>query len=219
MGWIIDVGQEARGVIAIGQMATGVVALGQMATGVIAIGQVARGFIAIGQGGIGLIAVGMGAVGVFHGTAMMGIGGRGLGLVVPVSPYWPKKFVKPSETSWRRLKAGDVEEGWLRVDKIGTDEWGPVLKRDRKALPVRFDRRMLGAAKRYQPSRGDKLFAKVQRQGKGLVCTDLSVVPRRAHWKKSYWVGTATQLGMLVGVCAGFWLVAGRPVIDAILGW
>lgn len=218
MSWIIDVGQEARGVIAIGQMATGVVALGQMATGVIAIGQVARGFVAIGQGSIGLVAVGMGAVGVFHGTAMMGIGGRGLGLVMPVAPYWPKKFVSPSTTPWRRLKDGSAEDGWLQVE-LDDDEHGPVLLREGEALPVRFTRRMLGAAKRYTPSRGDKLFARVARQGKALVCTELSFVPRRAHWKKSYWVGTATQLATLAAVCAGFWLVAGRPVIDAILGW
>lgn len=218
MSWIIDVGQEARGVIAIGQMATGVVALGQMATGVIAIGQVARGFVAIGQGSIGLVAVGMGAVGVFHGTAMMGIGGRGLGLVMPVAPYWPKKFVSPSTTPWRRVEDGSVEDGWLEVG-LDDDEHGPVLLRDGEALPVRFTRQMLGAAKRYVPSKGDRLFAKVARQGKSLVCTDLSVVPRRAHWKKSYWVGTATQLATLAVVCAGFWFVAGRPVIDAILGW
>jgi len=218
MSWIIDVGQEARGVIAIGQIATGVVAVGQMATGVIAIGQVARGFVAIGQGSIGLVAVGMGSVGVFHGTAMLGVGGRGLGLVMPVAPYWPKKFVRPDTTSWKRLKEGTVEEGWLRVE-LEADDHGPLLCHDGKALPVRFDRRMLGAAKRYLPSKGNKLFAKIGRQGKGLVCTDLSFVPRRAHWKKSYWVGTATQLGMLAGVCAAFWLLAGRPVIDTIVGW
>ena len=218
MGWIIDVGQEARGIIAIGQMATGVVALGQMATGVIAIGQVARGFVAIGQGSIGLVAVGMGAVGVFHSTAMMGVGGRGLGLVMPVSPYWPKKFVQPETTSWSRLKAGKTDEGWLRVE-LDRDEHGPLLRHDGKDLPVRFDRRMLGAARRYSPSRGDKLFAKVGRHRDGLVCSDLSFVPRRAHWKKSYWVGTATQLAMLVGVCGAFWFLAGRPVVDTIVGW
>ena len=51
---IIDVGQEATGVIAIGQIATGVLAIGQLAIGVIAIDQVSRGVVAVGQGAVGV---------------------------------------------------------------------------------------------------------------------------------------------------------------------
>src|SRR5215216_647459 len=86
MGQIIDVGQQATGFIAIGQEATGFFALGQIATGVIAIGQVARGFFVIGQVGFGLTSVGMGSAGLIFSVGMLGVGGRGLGLIVPLVP-------------------------------------------------------------------------------------------------------------------------------------
>ncbi len=216
MGWFFDVGQEAKGVIALGQIATGVVAIGQVATGVIAIGQGARGFIAIGQGAIGIVAVGMGAVGVLHGTAMAGIGGRGLGFILPVAPYWPVKYRRPETVDPHRLESGRVDEGWLAVE-LGDDEHGPILYGDSGNLRVRFDRKTFRAARDYLPEAGSQLFAHVRRRSDGLVCDRLSYVPRRSHRKKSYWVGTATQLAALTGVCGAFWLIAGRPVIMAIL--
>jgi hypothetical protein len=216
MGWFFDIGQEAKGVIAVGQIATGVVAIGQLATGVIAIGQAARGFIAIGQGAIGIIAVGMGSVGVLHGTAMMGIGGRGLGLVIPVAPYWPVKFKRPDTGRWRDLESGRVDEGWLPVELLD-DDHGPTLYGDSGNLRVRFDRRTLRAARDYVPDKGSQLYAHLRQRADGLVCDRLSYVPVRAHRKTSYWMGTASQLATLTGVCLAFWLVAGRPVIDAIL--
>jgi len=218
MGWFIDIQQEAKGVIAIGQIATGVVAIGQMATGVIAIGQVARGFIAVGQGSVGLIAVGMGAIGVFHGTAMMGVGGRGLGLVLPLSPYWPKKFQRPQTVSFRELEAGSRDEGWVPIH-LTSDADGPVLMRKGRALPVRFTRRAHYAAIHFDDGDVDQLYARIERHAEGLICTKLMVVPKRAHRRKRYWMGSLTQFGGLIGMCAAFWIIAGRPVIAAIAGW
>lgn len=218
MGWFIDIQQEAQGVIAVGQIATGVVAIGQMATGVIAIGQVARGFIAIGQGAVGVIAVGMGAVGVFHATAMMGAGGRGFGLVLPLSPYWPKKFQHPDTIRFGDLAAGDEDEGWIQV-QLGTDDNGPCLVRDGSPLDVRFTRRMHRAATGYAPPHEDKLYAFVERQHGGLVCTRLMYAPKRAFRRKGYWTGSAFQFAGLIALCAAFWIIAGRPVIAYLAGW
>lgn len=218
MGWLIDVGQEAKGVIAFGQIATGVIAVGQMATGVIAIGQVARGFIAIGQGSVGLVAVGMGAVGVFHGTAMMGVGGRGLGLVLPLSPYWPKKYERPTTVSFRELESGDRDEGWVSIH-LTSDEEGPVLMRNGRVLSARFNRQAHYAASHYSPDNPDQLYARIERHAEGLICTKLLVVPKRSHRRKRYWMASLTQLGGLIGMCAAFWIIAGRPVIAALAGW
>jgi len=218
MGWLIDVGQEAKGVIALGQIATGVVAIGQMATGVIAVGQVARGFIAVGQGSVGLIAVGMGAIGVFHGTAMMGVGGRGLGLVLPLSPYWPKKYQRPDTVRFRDLESGAADGGWVPIH-LTSDDDGPQLRRNGRALPARFTRRAHYAATHYVPDDPDQLYARIERHAEGLICTQLLVVPKRAHCRKRYWMGSATQFAGLIALCAAFWLIAGRPVIAAIAGW
>jgi hypothetical protein len=103
MARLVDVGQEANGIIAIGQVATGVVAIGQVATGVIAIGQVARGGIAIGMGAIGVVAIGMGAVGLFGVIGMMAAGARGGGLLfIPLVPRLDGGASPPSyrRTTW-----------------------------------------------------------------------------------------------------------------------
>lgn len=91
MAPLLQIGQDAHGIIAIGQFATGVIAIGQVATGVIAIGQVARGVVAVGMGAVGLVAFGMGAAGVLYGGGMMACGGRvNLAMVrVPLVPARP----------------------------------------------------------------------------------------------------------------------------------
>lgn len=135
MARVVDVGQQAEGIIAIGQHATGVIAIGQVATGVIAIGQVARGGIAIGMGAIGLVAIGMGAVGLFGVIGMIAAGARGGGLLyLPLTP---------------RL--------------------------DGSARPPSY---------------------------------------RRARW----WLLAAAQCAVLAGMAVAFWLIAGVPLGDALLG-
>ncbi len=94
MARVLDLGQNAVGIVAIGQFATGVIAIGQVATGVIAIGQVSRGVVAIGMGAIGAFAVGMGSCGVAWGSGMIVVGGRvGAGMIkIPLVPRLPKQF-------------------------------------------------------------------------------------------------------------------------------
>jgi hypothetical protein len=130
---IVDVGQEAHGIFAFGQMATGFVAVGQVATGVIAIGQVARGGVAIGQVSFGLWSVGMGSAGVFWCAAMLGVGARGRGGVIPVVPSYgpvPKlpdvvPLDQVERSGWVRARVSVVEmvarvtrRGDLVVDRL-----------------------------------------------------------------------------------------------------
>jgi hypothetical protein len=72
--------------LCIAQHARGVIALGQISHGVIAIGQVARGAIAIGQVAVGFFAIGQLPVSATWAAGMVGISGRGFGLVIRVLP-------------------------------------------------------------------------------------------------------------------------------------
>ncbi len=211
-----DIGQEAQGVIAVGQIATGVIAIGQMATGVIAIGQVARGGIAVGMGAMGLVSVGMGAVGVFHCTAMMGLGGSGFGLVIPLVPGWPKKSKFPSQISLKALQSGSTDAGWIRVGVEPTVE-GPELRAGGETIPVRFTSELWPAARRFGTEKHGKVLAYVERRDEGLVCTRLMRMPRRSHWRPAYWGMGLAQLAGLAGISLVWWLVAGKPVLDFVL--
>ena len=111
---IIAIGGRAEGVIAIGQEATGFFALGQFATGVIAIGQVARGVIAIGQLAIGIFAVGQLALGLTFCLAMLGAGGRTVGIVLPIVPVPPRKKKIPPLGSLSDV--GRKGSGWVRAE-------------------------------------------------------------------------------------------------------
>ncbi len=212
MRWIA-IGQEAEGVIAVGQVATGVFALGQMATGVVAVGQVARGFVAIGQGAIGVIAVGMGSVGLVWSVGMIGVGGRGFGLVLPLVPSLGPRLAAPDTMPARRLADEDARAGHLRA-MLGRDDAGPVLRADGKALPVRFDPRLRGT---IEGRAGDvDVYAHVSRGPDGWVCDELLEVPR-PRWKTPGWWGWwAVQLGGLAVIVTLFWLVAGIPVVSAL---
>lgn len=110
---IIAIGGRAEGVIAIGQEAVGFFALGQFATGVIAIGQVARGVIAIGQLAIGVFAVGQLALGLTFCVAMLGAGGRTLGIVLPIVPVPPRKKKIPPLGSLADVR--HKGSGWVRA--------------------------------------------------------------------------------------------------------
>jgi hypothetical protein len=72
---VVAIGQRATGIIAFGQLATGVVAIGQVATGVVAVGQVARGVFVVGQLAIGVAALGQLVIALTYGGGMVGVAG------------------------------------------------------------------------------------------------------------------------------------------------
>src|SRR5688500_16885175 len=117
MRWI-DVGGEAHGFVAIGQFATGVIAIGQVAWGLVAIGQIAVGWIAIGQVAIGGATVGMVGVGL-HGTAaMFGVGGRGVGSVLPLLPGLGRRLVPKGVVPFDTLRTKLERDGWVRLHLV-----------------------------------------------------------------------------------------------------
>ncbi len=114
------VGERAEGVIAIGGEAVGIVAIGQFATGFLAIGQLARGVIAIGQLAVGVFAIGQLALGLTFCVAMLGAGGRALGIVLPIVPVPPrrKKIPQLHDLAHARTQGS----AWLRgkLQRSGT---------------------------------------------------------------------------------------------------
>jgi hypothetical protein len=113
MRWF-DFGEEAHGVLAIGQFATGVVAFGQFAYGVVAVGQFAFGLFAVGQVAVGGVAFGLVGAGMYGTVAMLGVGGRGLGFVLPLLPALGRR-APPSD----RVTMATVREkgpgGWVHL--------------------------------------------------------------------------------------------------------
>ena len=209
MRWIAF-GGEAEGVIAFGEIATGVIAVGQVATGVIAIGQVARGFIAIGQGAIGVFAVGMGSVGVIGSVGMIGVGGRGFGLIFPLVPSLGPTLKKPELKSGRAVMGGG-SPGWVAARLSPGGDRGPELE----GLDVRFDVGLRTAID-ARTAPGDVWARLVPRDG-GWVCDELVDVPGSRLTSPGWWATWAMQLAALAVVCVIFWMVAGIPVVHALV--
>lgn len=212
MQWV-SVGQEAHGVIAIGQVATGVIAIGQMATGVIAIGQAARGFVAIGMVSIGVISIGMGSVGLVYSVGMVGVGGRGFGLILPLVPSLGPKLSAPETVPAARLLGGKSRRGWVDA-RLDRDALGPVLVAGGDALDVRFDTRLRGALEAQVG--GLAVTAHLTRTEDGWVCDQLQQLPVRRWQTPNWWVRWAAQLAGLAVAATVFWAVAGIPVVQAL---
>lgn len=209
MRWIAF-GAEAEGVIAIGQVATGVIAIGQIATGVIAIGQVARGFVAIGQGAVGLFAVGMGSVGVVWSIGMVGVGGRGAGLILPLVPSLGPTLKKPDLRSSRTVLAS-TGGGWIAARVDPGDR--PTLQ-DGGALDIRFDAPLRPAIEAMTGP--THVWARLARRDERMVCEELVAVPVPRWTSTRWWVIWALQLSALGIVSMIFWFVAGIPVVSAL---
>lgn len=213
MRWIAF-GQEAEGVVAIGQIATGVIAIGQMATGVIAIGQVARGFLAIGQGAVGVFALGMGSVGLVWSVGMIGVGGRGVGLVLPLVPSFGPRLAPPQTTPPTRLADRGLGAAHVRAT-LTEDDRGPVLRAGGAVLDARFDPKLRAAVEaRTGPV---EVYAHLSRVGDGWVCDGLLEVPAPRWRQPGWWAWWAVQLGALLVLAGVFWVVAGIPVVRALV--
>ncbi len=207
-----DVGGEATGFIAVGGMATGVFALGQIAIGVVAVGQGAFGVIAIGQGAAGLIAVGQGSVGLasigmisaglYWCGAMLGIGGRGVGGVIPLTPWLGPASEPPDTTTPSAVRDGTP--GWVPLD---LDEGGTKIVGAGEL--VRMDARLVAAARKH----GDEpVFAWLDHDAHGFVATKL-MERRPPRWRQfKFWRLWAIQLTLLVAMAFGFWL----SVVDGL---
>lgn len=213
---LFDVGQEAHGVIAIGQIATGYVAIGQMATGVVAIGQLARGVFVLGQLAIGCYAVGMGGLGVFGLAALLGIAGRGKGIVLPLVPSLEPPRVFPPNTTSAAVWHGQGA-GWLavvlRVEPDGT----LGLYEQGQRLGAKISCGLLGSAHTAcQPHGTCNALAHVQRMGAHLVCNRLMDIPISASQRPHFWPLTLLRFLALIIVAVAVWEIALWPLIIAL---
>ncbi len=207
----VSVEQQAYGVLAIGQEATGVIAIGQMATGVIAVGQIARGFVAIGQGAIGVFALGMGSVGLVYAVGMVGVGGMGLGLVLPLVPSLGPRLAVPETVSPAKLRSSG-RPGHIEAVLTGSAS-GPVLRAKGSVIAARFDARLRAAVTEAGERR---VYAHLSPTPEGWLCDALIDVPP-ARWRTpGWWAVWAVQLVALGFFAVLFWVLAGIPVVQAL---
>ena len=172
----LSIGGRAEGVIAIGQEAVGIFALGQFATGVIAIGQVARGVIAVGQVALGFVAIGQLALGLNFGAAMLGAGGRALGIVLPLVPVPGRKKRMPELASLSevRLRGGGSLIGTLT--RTGGSQMALETGGERIPLVVNSD--LWLAAYHFAKTRSTTpLLVRLKREGEQFVLVHMDEAP------------------------------------------
>lgn len=213
MGRFIDVGQEATGFIAIGQFATGFFALGQVATGVIAIGQVARGFFVVGQAAFGIVSLGMLSGGLIGSVGMLGVGGRGVGGILPLVPRLSEPVELPVEIDFDSLARGAASDGWVRARLERAPDGSVRYYTGSAPLPVRTDARLRRALERHA---GQTLLLSVRRIGAGFVVERLMQLPKERIKEPRWWLIWALQLGLLFAASVAFWLLVVRPILDVL---
>lgn len=215
---VIDVGQEAYGVIAIGQIATGVIAVGQVATGVIAIGQVARGVVAVGMAALGVWTWGLAAAGALRAAGLVGLAPTaGVGLILPLVPSIGAVRILPQTTTLDQLYATRRWAGWIEVElRVAGDQL--TFLHAGQPIAMRVD--AIGHAElgRYARGRPYRTLAFVSVAGSELVCTRLMDSGQHRHTQLMTWVKIAIQLALLVAVMIAVWWVALAPLGDALLG-
>ena len=206
-----SVGQHAEGFIAFGQHATGFIAVGQMATGFIAIGQLSRGVVAIGQLACGLIGWGQVGAGILHAVGMLGVGGRGMGVVLRLVPSIGRARVEPDGTTIAKVQEG--ESGWLLADLMH-DDWGIGLYDGGARLPIKLDCRIVASSTRLAKEQKGRIWAFTRRIGSTLVCERIAHVPPRPYKKPSFLPIAVFQLAALTGLGIGYWAAVGNDLVD-----
>ena len=112
----LSVASQPVGIIAIGQIPLGVVAIGQGARGLFVVGQAAIGLVVLGQLAVGLVCVGQLVVAPAWGIGMLGVVGRGRGLVLRLLPRWQRaRAPEVPLANEGDLLEGRAERGWLPV--------------------------------------------------------------------------------------------------------
>jgi len=206
----ISVGGKAEGFIAIGQEATGFIAIGQQATGVIAVGQVACGCFCLGQAAVGFIGWGQAGVGIFHAVGMVGVGGRGLGLVIRLVPGVGRKRVLPQVSDVGAALHGN--DGWVEAE-LFFDTHGLGLASGGQRLRVKFDRRLQSGAKSLTVHGPQTVWAYLRTHAGTVVCERIQHAPPRPYERPSFFVQAALQFAALVALATAWWLFIGGDIV------
>lgn len=225
---LLSIGTDEPGVFAFGQFATGLIAVGQIATGFVAIGQVARGVIALGQVSVGLVAVGQLSAGAAYGIGMVGIAGRGRGLVLRLAPKVERVPPRPAPppVSPDRLLAGVTTEDWIEVERRGEELF--VAGR-----PIAIDTTSVGGSMREATGLGETVgVARVVGSADAATEGDYRTAPERSvtlaakqialNRPRAYrlvgWFGDGDIKGLELGLRAVLTL-AWAAIVCAVLAW
>jgi hypothetical protein len=208
-----SVGEHAEGFIAIGQTARGVFALGQFATGVVAVGQVARGVFALGQVGFGFVGWGQLGFGIMHAVGMLGAGGRGLGIVIPLTPGVGRARVAPETAPIERVLAGQA--GWVEVELM-EDGYGLGLATNGQRLPVKLDRRLQSGAGALVLAGPQRVWAYVVVHRGVPVCERIQHAPPPPWQRRGFYLRAAVGFAGLVVMATAWWLLVGRDVLNIL---
>jgi hypothetical protein len=141
---------------------------------------------------------------------MLGVGGRGLGIVLPLVPSLGRARVGPHTVPLGVVQAG--QPGWVSA-WLAADAYGLGLYEGNARLPVKLDRRVLCRGQELVQQGPTAVFASVQRQGHVLVCDRLVFEPPRPYKKQSWWVIGALQLLGLLVLGAVYWVAAGNDLL------
>lgn len=208
---IIDVGQEAQGFIAIGQMATGIIAIGQFATGIIAVGQLARGVFVVGQVSLGVVSVGMGSAGLVWCGAMLGVGGRGAGGVLPLTPSLGERRRTPTLTPLSSIQGG--ASGWARGRLVPEAPGQVALVIPGLDPPARLDIRLRSMAERATAQGPVEVYAELQGGPAGVICDRLAALPPSRLRSPGWYLAWALQFLGLLAVATAIWALVLPPLL------
>lgn len=210
-----DLGQEAHGFIAIGQFATGVFALGQVAHGLVAVGQLAFGGIAIGQVAVGGFTLGMGSAGLYYAVGMIGVGGRGKGLVLSLLPRLGPPQRAPQIEDYAELVHAR-REGWILLSMEPRKGARIALYEGEQRLKaLRLDARIRKAAIEATPA---TVYAHVRPSEVGPVVDQLVRREPSRLLQPHWWLIWGAQLAGLVVLAAIVWMVVVEPLLQALTG-
>ena len=209
----ISVGQNAVGFIAIGQHARGVIAFGQIATGVIAVGQVARGCFTLGQVAFGFTGWGQLGFGIMHAVGMLGAGGRGFGIVLPLTPAVGRARIAPETIALESALAG--EAGWVAAELI-EDSYGLGLAKGGQRLPIKLDRRLQSGAGALTVLGSRPVWAYVVVERGVPVCQRIQHAPERPWQKRGFYARAGFQFAGLLLLATAWWLLVGRDLLQIL---
>lgn len=209
----VSVGQNAEGFIAIGQHARGVIAFGQIATGVIAVGQVARGCFTLGQVAFGFTGWGQLGFGIMHAVGMLGAGGRGFGIVLPLTPSVGRARVAPDSIALERALGG--EAGWVKTELI-SDAYGLGLANNGQRLPIKLDRRLQDGAAVLTRDGSRHVWAYVVVHSGVPVCERIQHAPPRPWEHPRFYLRAGLQFAGLVVLATAWWLLVGRELLGIL---
>ncbi len=214
MEWLAT-SPERPGVFAFAQGSRGIFAIGQGAVGIVAIGQVAAGVIAIGQGAFGWIGWGQAGVGIFHAAGMVGVGGRGLGIVLPLVPRVGKPRALPPAIAFADVWSGQ-QSGWVEV-RLDAGSGVPALldPASLQRLPVKITAQLVGGLRQLESRQRTRVLADLRREGDVIVCDRAVYEPPRPYQTQGGLFMAHLVLGFLglVGVAVVWWAVVGRELI------